>query len=189
MDIVDRDIADAERDASSQWLSQSPVTHTTTDRTTSAALQSDISSQLHPLSSDQQLRARTTQCDSSLDPRELDRIATYRILHTSTVGTKGKITTRLNTLQTLGAGKPFPPKNYDGEDFLVEFEGHDDPLHPQNWAMRKRYVWARTSDCNTRLTGVKSSTISYTILQYLRRIFRKRYLLLRRHRSIRSLSY
>jgi DHA1 family multidrug resistance protein-like MFS transporter len=43
----------------------------------------------------------------------------------------------------LGAGKPFPPPLPDREEYVVEFDGVDDPLHAQNWPMSKKlYIGA-----------------------------------------------
>jgi hypothetical protein len=28
----------------------------------------------------------------------------------------------------------------DVEGYIVDFEGSDDPMHPQNWLMKRRYV-------------------------------------------------
>jgi DHA1 family multidrug resistance protein-like MFS transporter len=43
-------------------------------------------------------------------------------------------------LPSLGAGKPFPPLLPDREEYVVEFEGVDDPLHAQNWPMKKKVL-------------------------------------------------
>ncbi|KAI0838451.1 putative bicyclomycin resistance protein [Hypoxylon sp. FL0890] len=34
---------------------------------------------------------------------------------------------------SMGMGKPIPPPPSDPEDYTVEFDGPDDPLHPYNW--------------------------------------------------------
>lgn len=33
----------------------------------------------------------------------------------------------------IGVNKPFPAPLPASEDYVVEFNGHNDPDHPQNW--------------------------------------------------------
>jgi len=81
------------------------------------------------------------------DPEALRRIETHRSQHATTVGAApvpSRLTRTLSRRRTekplpsLGAGKPFPPLLPDREEYVVEFEGADDPLHPQNWPMKKK---------------------------------------------------
>lgn len=81
---------------------------------------------------------------------ELERIHTYRLQQQLTVGSSRSRTPRDRWLP-MGAGKPYPPSLPDSEGFVVEFEGADDPMHPQNWPMRKRYV--DNSDSGDRRSG------------------------------------
>lgn len=78
---------------------------------------------------------RQSACDSI----ELQRINTYRLQQQQTVGSCYNRPPKDQWLP-LGAGKPYPPSLPDPEDYIVEFEGADDPLHPQNWPIGKRYV-------------------------------------------------
>lgn len=42
---------------------------------------------------------------------------------------------------SMGGGKPHPPRLCgENEAYLVDFDGPDDPTHPQNWPMRTRSV-------------------------------------------------
>ena len=82
-----------------------------------------------------QIERQPSGCDSV----ELQRINTYRLQQQQTVGSSHSLPPKDQWLP-LGAGKPYPPSLPDPEDYIVEFEGADDPLHPQNWAMRTRYV-------------------------------------------------
>lgn len=68
---------------------------------------------------------------------ELDRIETARLQQQATVGSMRSRIPHEQWLP-LGAGKPYPPELPNSEDYVVEFEGADDPLHPQNWPMSKR---------------------------------------------------
>lgn len=80
-------------------------------------------------------------------PVALTRIETHRSQHAGTVGAS-QVPSRLSRtltgrrtekpLPSLGAGKPFPPLLPDREEYVVEFDGHDDPLHAQNWTTRKK---------------------------------------------------
>lgn len=40
----------------------------------------------------------------------------------------------------MGMGKPFPPKLPESEDYVVDFDGLDDPAHPYNWKFSVKYV-------------------------------------------------
>lgn len=80
-------------------------------------------------------------------PVALTRIDTHRSQHAGTVGASetpsrlARTITRRRTekpLPSIGAGKPFPPLLPDREEYVVEFDGHDDPLHAQNWPMKKK---------------------------------------------------
>lgn len=85
-------------------------------------------------------------------PEALRRIETHRSQHAGTVGASGvesrltRTLTRRRTerpLPSLGAGKPFPPPLPEREEYVVEFDGVDDPLHAQNWPMKKKlYIGA-----------------------------------------------
>lgn len=78
--------------------------------------------------------------DVEQDPLALERINTYRLQQQETVGSG--ITHRTRTPREhwlpLGAGKPFPPSPPDPEEYVVEFNGSDDPMHPQNWPLKQR---------------------------------------------------
>ncbi|KAF2634358.1 MFS general substrate transporter [Massarina eburnea CBS 473.64] len=85
-------------------------------------------------------------------PEAISRIETHRSQHASTVGASTS-PSRLNTtlsrrktarpLPDMGAGKPFPPSLPNREEYVVEFDGVDDPRHAQNWSMGKKlYIGA-----------------------------------------------
>jgi MFS transporter, DHA1 family, multidrug resistance protein len=126
MEIIDHDIQDAEEEASPDHYPQNPLDQNRPGAT------SDLSSDT--LAGLSHLRTRRSH------PVELERIATYRTIHSSTVGAQvnSRPDSIIRKVTTLGAGKVFAPADYNVEDFLVEFDGHDDPLHPQNWPMRKK---------------------------------------------------
>jgi DHA1 family multidrug resistance protein-like MFS transporter len=81
------------------------------------------------------------------DPEAIRRIETHRSQHATTVGAsqvQSRLTRTISRRRTekplpdMGAGKPFPPLLPDREEYVVEFGGKDDPLHPQNWPMNKK---------------------------------------------------
>lgn len=73
------------------------------------------------------------------DSLELDRIETARQQQQLTVGSTRSRTPREEWLP-LGAGKPYPPSLPSWEQYVVEFEGSNDRMHPQNWPLRNRYA-------------------------------------------------
>ncbi|KAF9883607.1 hypothetical protein FE257_003160 [Aspergillus nanangensis] len=70
-------------------------------------------------------------------PTALSRIATQRSQHSATVGALKSRPSR-RPLPEFGAGKPYPPQLPEQEQYVVEFAGPDDPLHPQNWPTKKK---------------------------------------------------
>ncbi len=82
----------------------------------------------------------STQRDLERHPTVLSRIQTARSQHTGTVGRSltGKSRESRKPLPEMGLGKPYPPPLPDQEEYVVEFDGPDDPLHAQNWPMRKK---------------------------------------------------
>ncbi|PNS19820.1 hypothetical protein CAC42_7787 [Sphaceloma murrayae] len=74
-------------------------------------------------------------------PTALSRIETHRSQHSATVGAglKARTSTRQSKpLPNFGAGKPFPPPLPEREEYVVEFDGPDDPMHAQNWPPAKK---------------------------------------------------
>jgi DHA1 family multidrug resistance protein-like MFS transporter len=74
-----------------------------------------------------------------VDTLELTRINTYRLQQKTTVGSTRGPEPRDRWL-AMGANKEYPPLLPDSEDYVVEFDGANDPLHPYNWSMTRRYV-------------------------------------------------
>ena len=73
------------------------------------------------------------------DSLELSRIETHRLQQKTTVGSTRGPQPR-ETWLPMGAGKEYPPLLPDPEDFVVEFDGAGDPLHPYNWSLMRRYA-------------------------------------------------
>ncbi|KUL89299.1 hypothetical protein ZTR_03816 [Talaromyces verruculosus] len=60
----------------------------------------------------------------------------------------------------IGAGRVFPPALPDRERYLVDFEGVDDPLHPQNWPWRTRLVSSVLACSGTFIAAFNSAMFS-----------------------------
>lgn len=88
-----------------------------------------------------------TERDLERHPTVAHRVQTARLQHSNTVGrseTRG--TSRRDgqrQLPGMGLGKPMPAHLPDREDYVVEFEGPDDPLHAQNVSIRFGKVCVR----------------------------------------------
>jgi DHA1 family multidrug resistance protein-like MFS transporter len=80
----------------------------------------------------------STQHDLERHPTELSRINTARSQHSGTVGRTTTSRRSKKPLPEFGAGKPYPPLLPNREDYVVEFDGPTDPLHAQNWPLRKK---------------------------------------------------
>ncbi|ODH45696.1 hypothetical protein GX48_08226 [Paracoccidioides brasiliensis] len=100
----------------------------------SSSSSSGTSNRLHGIASIQ------TQRDLERHPTALSRIATQRSQHSATVGAGLRPHPSRKTLPPFGAGKPYPPPLPEREEYVVEFDGPDDPLHPQSWPVKKKYV-------------------------------------------------
>ena len=70
-------------------------------------------------------------------PTALERIETHRGQHLTTVGSLRARSSR-KPLPNFGAGKAYPPGLPEKEEYVVEFDGPDDPIHAQNWPMRRK---------------------------------------------------
>ncbi|KAK3109766.1 hypothetical protein LTR53_016616 [Teratosphaeriaceae sp. CCFEE 6253] len=75
-------------------------------------------------------------------PTAVQRIAEHRLQHSLTVGSRKTGTSEGPKLPNFGGGKPYPPLLPEREEYVVEFDGHSDPSHAQNWPMKKKIVIA-----------------------------------------------
>lgn len=93
------------------------------------------------------LRTTSTQVEKDVfaylerHPTAIKRIHEYRLQHSETVGTTRSRAGK--ALPDFGGGKAYPPTLPDQEKYVVEFSGHEDPAHPQNWKLNKKlYITA-----------------------------------------------
>jgi DHA1 family multidrug resistance protein-like MFS transporter len=77
---------------------------------------------------------------SERHPTALERINTHRTQHFGTVGSRVSTRKDKKSWPKFGGGKPYPPSLPSREEYVVEFDGADDPLHAQNWPLRKKCV-------------------------------------------------
>lgn len=147
---VDRDLERAERDASPERF-PGPVSPGTDpkpeqppaglERVGTASSSSSSSASTAPGQFSQGNMSRVnTQRDLERHPTAISRIQTHRSQHASTVGRTVRSRESRKPLPEFGAGKPYPPPLPEQEEYVVEFCGPTDPLHPQNWDMKKKCV-------------------------------------------------
>ena len=103
-----------------------------------------------------------TSRDLERHPTSLSRIQTE---HSQHKGTVGGISTRTREsrlpLPAFGdAGKPYPPDLPNKDEYVVEFAGHDDPIHPQNWPMKKKIITSLVLGYTTLVAAFASSIFS-----------------------------
>ncbi|KAI0536293.1 polyamine transporter 1 [Xylaria digitata] len=103
-----------------------------------------------------------THHDLERHPTELSRIHTALSQHNSTVGRDPNSKSRDSgkPLPAFGAGKSLPPPLPDREAYVVEFDGPDDPYHPQNWPLKKKLVTAGILGYTTVSAAFTSSIFS-----------------------------
>ncbi|CAG8897584.1 unnamed protein product [Penicillium egyptiacum] len=101
---------------------------------------------------------------SNLNDVEIERINTYRLQHRSTVGSGVGITPPDQWLP-LGAGKPHPPPLPDPEEYIVEFNDANDPLHPQNWSLGRKIGVSVTLAYTTFVSSFASAIYSSAVGQ------------------------
>lgn len=100
-------------------------------------------------------------------PTALSRIQTARSQHSNTLGAgiRSRTTTRQSKtpMPNFGGGKPFPPPLPEREEYVVEFDGPNDPLHAQNWPLGKKLRIASTLGFVTLTAAFGSSIFSAAI--------------------------
>ncbi|KAI1110040.1 polyamine transporter 1 [Nemania sp. NC0429] len=106
-----------------------------------------------------------TSHDLERHPTELSRIHTAQSQHDNTVGRGPRSKSRDSgkPLPAFGAGKPLPPPLPDREAYVVEFDGPDDPYHPQNWPLKKKLLVAGILGYTTIVSAFTSSIFSAAI--------------------------
>ena len=75
-------------------------------------------------------------------PTAVSRIEGHRLQHMQTVGSRKPPTGEGFELPDFGGGKEYPPPLPEREEYVVEFSGHDDPRHAQNFPFKTKLVIA-----------------------------------------------
>ncbi|KAF3936396.1 hypothetical protein ABW19_dt0201817 [Dactylella cylindrospora] len=72
----------------------------------------------------------------------MSRTRTAQSVHTYTIGAdpSARTRSRAERLPGFANGRDYPPMLPDVEQYMVDFTGFDDPMHPQNWSLRKKYL-------------------------------------------------
>jgi DHA1 family multidrug resistance protein-like MFS transporter len=162
-DIVDQELYEAERGASPQRYQRrdsNEIERVITASSTSSA----ATSARENLQNLNTISRITTQADLERHPTEISRIATHRSQHNATVGggLRSRTTSRASrkALPSFGAGKAYPPPLPEQEQYVVEFDGPDDPLHSQNWPLKKKLITAAMLGYTTMTSSFTSSIFS-----------------------------
>lgn len=134
-----RTLTDAEKVARRDTLSR---TVTGVSTTTSGSSSSGESVEMEEMNINRMATQRDDVTDLERHPTALSRIQTGRSQHSATVGAGLRSRTVSKHTQTplpaFGGGKPYPPPLPDREEYVVEFDGPNDPLHAQNWPLKKK---------------------------------------------------
>ncbi|KAK7193714.1 hypothetical protein DPSP01_000270 [Paraphaeosphaeria sporulosa] len=172
MDAADKIISRAEEDASPERFPrhdekeahiEKTEAHEPIARTYTSSTSSSSSSGASDIERDATMsRAPTQREDVDLErhPTALSRIQTQRSQHSATVGASLKSRQSRKPLPAFGAGKPYPPPLPEREEYVVEFEGPDDPLHAQNWPMKKKLLTGAMLGFTTLTAAFGSSIFS-----------------------------
>ena len=180
MDLTDRDLEKAEVDASLGGLRSSsptalaegneqeekqlqPDNHRTSIYDTLSSSSSSSSSCTTVPSVNHEgssLSRPQTNINLERHPTHLSRIETHRTQHGGTVGRSLTSKSSKKPLPAMGAGKEYPPLLPEREDYVVEFDGPHDPLHPQNWPTRQKVVIAAVLGYTTLVAAFASSIFS-----------------------------
>jgi MFS transporter, DHA1 family, multidrug resistance protein len=142
--IVDRDIERAQVQATRTWSARSSLERQREFEATGAArgergsLSSSSSSSVSSHANRLSAAATASLARSRTHPLEQHRTETHRLQHSQTVGAHPTKSRLPKELPNFGGGKEFPPPLPEREEYVVEYDGKDDPLHPQNWKFSKK---------------------------------------------------
>ncbi|KAI4722434.1 MFS general substrate transporter [Aureobasidium sp. EXF-10727] len=176
MNAQDRFLADNERDASPERFGpierleshESPIAKR---RRSSASSHSAVRFQEMGRSISRVETQHENEADLERHPTALSRIQTGRSQHSATVGAGGAESRGLGVFRTrsskaskplpaFGGGKPYPPPLPEREEYVVEFDGPNDPMHAQNWPFKKKLPVAASLGFVTLTAAFGSSIFS-----------------------------
>ncbi|OBT69703.1 hypothetical protein VE03_00814 [Pseudogymnoascus sp. 23342-1-I1] len=108
-------------------------------------------------------RTHSTQADLERRHTSISRIQTARTQHSGTVGRGAGYKECKKPLPNFGFEKAYPPPLPAKEQYVVEFDGPDDPLHAQNWPFKKKLYTAVMLGLTTLTSAFASSIFSAAI--------------------------
>ncbi|KIV95933.1 hypothetical protein, variant 1 [Exophiala mesophila] len=166
MDIVDRGVERAEIQATRTWSQQSKDRQSLRSQRSQRSVASSSSASSTTTDQDVMQRFPTASAGTlgrvRTHPVEDYRTETHRLQHIQTVGASVKSRSETRPLPEFGGGKPFPPLLPEREEYVVEFDGKDDPLHPQNWPFKRKLIigaiLAFTCLCSTFTSSIFSAS-------------------------------
>ncbi|ETI27276.1 hypothetical protein G647_09959 [Cladophialophora carrionii CBS 160.54] len=172
MDIVDRDMERAEVQATRQWSHESKERRSLHSQRSQRSIGSSSSASSTDSTPDMDRIATAGASSANMPsyraartrthPIEDLRTETHRLQHIQTVGASVKSKTDTRPLPEFGGGKPYPPDLPPQEAYVVEFDGKDDPLHPQNWPFRRKFymgaILAYVCLCSTFTSSIFSAS-------------------------------
>ncbi|KAE9375580.1 MFS multidrug transporter-like protein [Stipitochalara longipes BDJ] len=161
MNEADREMVRNERDASPERFSAVRPSHEI-ERIATASSTSTDSSEGSVARREAAMSRMSTQRDLERHPTVISRIHTAKSQHAGTIGRSltGKSRESRRPLPEMGLGKPYPPLLPAQEEYVVEFTGPDDPLHAQNWPMKKKLLTAVMLGYTTLVSAFTSSIFS-----------------------------
>lgn len=165
MNIVDRDVEKAETEASPTRFPEGKDEEGNIQRIETASSGSSSSSSSAIVREEMGMSRVNTTRDLERHPTALSRIETQRTQHSTTVGRSPTSRESRKPLPNFGAGKPYPPPLPAMEEYVVEFDGPHDPLHPQNWSMKKKVFLAVILGYTTLVSAFASSIFSAATTQ------------------------
>jgi DHA1 family multidrug resistance protein-like MFS transporter len=160
---VDHGLEVAERDASPSRFGPNqsePLPIASRLSTASSTGSSSTSSSTSRQNANDRMSRIGTGVSRTRSKVEMDRIETTRSQHTLTVGRGATTRLEKGPLPEFGGGKPYPPELPAQEEYVVEFDGEDDPLHGQNWPMKKKVLTSLMLAYTTLVSAWGSSIFS-----------------------------
>ncbi|ERS96341.1 MFS transporter, DHA1 family, multidrug resistance protein [Sporothrix schenckii 1099-18] len=168
---IDDDFIAAEEEASPRMFPERRRSSVTRHRDDLERIPTATSSSSSSVSDNVAARQRSAAGPSGLDrtrseleierqQTHLQRIQTARSQHSGTVGRSLTSRRSQKPLPAFGEGKPYPPPMPDQEQYVVEFDGPDDPLHAQNWPIKKKVFTGAFLGFTTMTSAFASSIFS-----------------------------
>ena len=137
-----------EREVPREEVEERPQSHrmSSMSSSVSSVTTASQSTRQRPSRIDSQMTRTSTRMEKALmeyldrHPTAIKRIEDHRLQHSMTVGSTKFGLQESQQLPPFGANKPYPPPLPEQEEYVVEFNGHDDPHHAQNWPLRRKIV-------------------------------------------------